>query len=141
MKATASRAFIDEVRRRAADRSQKDLALAIGRTQPFVSQLLSGKRVNITLETAASLSAALGISLDRVVARHMHRKSKRLTAAQLWLLDPPPGSKAAKAKAFGVDLTLNARLLGLTTEQRIAELRHALRSLRAIDGKRSRTRV
>jgi transcriptional regulator with XRE-family HTH domain len=133
MKLTISRAFVDEVRRKAANRSQKDLAIAVGRTQPFVSQLLSGKRVNISLETAVSLGAALGISLDGLAAKRVRQQPKLLSNAQRWLLDPPPGSKAAAARAFGVDLTLNARLLGLTVEQRLAELRHAVQSLRSID--------
>jgi hypothetical protein len=89
---------------------------------------LSEKRTNISQENGGPLSRAES-SEDRIVGRHMRRNAQRLTAAQRWLLDPPPGSKAAAAKAFGIDLTLNARLLGLTPEERIAEMQNAVRSL------------
>lgn len=42
------------------------------------------------------------------------------------LLNPPPGSKIAAAKEFGVDLTLLARNLRLTPEQRIDEMLQAV---------------
>lgn len=42
------------------------------------------------------------------------------------LLNPRPGSKIAAAKKFGIDLTLLARNLRLTPEQRIDEMLQAV---------------
>jgi len=42
------------------------------------------------------------------------------------LLNPPPNSKIAAAKEFGVDLTLLARNLRLTPEERINEMLQAV---------------
>ena len=39
-----------------------------------------------------------------------------------YLLNPPPGSKAAEARDFGIDLTLTIENLRLTAEQRVREL-------------------
>jgi len=44
------------------------------------------------------------------------------------LLNPMPGSKIAAAKEFGIDLTLLARKLKLTPEQRLEELQQAMYS-------------
>ena len=38
------------------------------------------------------------------------------------LLDPPPGSAAARAAEFGIDLTLTLEHLRLTPEERIRKL-------------------
>jgi hypothetical protein len=51
-----------------------------------------------------------------------------------YLLNPPPGSAAERAKEFGIDLTLTVENLKLTLEQRIRRLnawREAIRELRA----------
>jgi hypothetical protein len=51
-----------------------------------------------------------------------------------YLLNPPPGSAAERAKEFGIDLTLTVENLKLTLEQRIRRLnawREAVRELRA----------
>ncbi len=53
---------------------------------------------------------------------------------EAWLLNPPPGSKAAAARDFGVDLTLTIENLRLTPEERIRRLdalREAAREIRA----------
>jgi len=39
--------------------------------------------------------------------------------------DPPPGSKIAAAKEYGVDLTLLLRRLGMTPPERVQELEAA----------------
>lgn len=39
-----------------------------------------------------------------------------------WLLNPPPGSKAAAARDFGIDLTLTLHNLQLTPQQRLEKL-------------------
>jgi len=51
-----------------------------------------------------------------------------------WLRNPPPGSKAAAARDFGIDLTLTIENLRLTPEERIRQLdalREAAREIRA----------
>ncbi len=44
------------------------------------------------------------------------------------MLNPRPGSKAAAAKEFGIDLTLLLRQLKLTPEQRLMELQQEMES-------------
>ncbi|HSK73991.1 MAG TPA: hypothetical protein VK892_19990 [Pyrinomonadaceae bacterium] len=44
------------------------------------------------------------------------------------LLNPPPNGKIAAAKEFGIDLTLLARKLRLTPEERLEELQQAMES-------------
>ncbi len=46
--------------------------------------------------------------------------------------NPRPGSKIAEAKAFGIDLTLNVRRLGLTPTERLEELQSFNRFLEEI---------
>ena len=40
--------------------------------------------------------------------------------------NPPPGSKIAAAKEFGIDLTLNLHSLSLTPDERVANLEGAV---------------
>jgi hypothetical protein len=40
--------------------------------------------------------------------------------------NPPPGSKIAAAKEFGIDLTLNLRSLAFSPEERVREMEGAL---------------
>lgn len=47
---------------------------------------------------------------------------KELRDWERHLLDPPPGSKAAEARDFGIDLTLTVGNLRLTAEERVREL-------------------
>jgi hypothetical protein len=59
------------------------------------------------------------------------------------VLNPPKGSKLEAAKKYGVDLTLNLRLLALTPNERVKEHDRALRlalDLRAA-GERARLRA
>jgi hypothetical protein len=43
-----------------------------------------------------------------------------------YFLNPPPGSAAARAVEFGIDLTLTLENLRLTPEERIRKLDHRL---------------
>jgi hypothetical protein len=45
------------------------------------------------------------------------------------LLDPRPGSAAAAARDFGIDLTLLIGRLKLTPQERLNDLQRAMRSL------------
>ncbi len=48
--------------------------------------------------------------------------------ARQLVLNPPPNSKIAAAKEFGIDLTLLLRKLTLTPEQRLDELQQTMES-------------
>lgn len=43
-----------------------------------------------------------------------------------WLLNPPPGTAAAAARDFGIDLTLLIRRLRLSPEERLDELQRVI---------------
>jgi hypothetical protein len=45
------------------------------------------------------------------------------------LLNPPPGSAAARAREFGIDLTLLIGRLRLTPEERLDDLQRVMRDL------------
>jgi hypothetical protein len=45
------------------------------------------------------------------------------------LLNPPPGSAAARARDFGIDLTLLIERLRLTPEERLNDLQRVIRAL------------
>ena len=45
------------------------------------------------------------------------------------LLNPPPGSAAARARDFGIDLTLLIGQLRLTPEERLDDLQRVMRDL------------
>ncbi len=49
------------------------------------------------------------------------------------LLNPPPNSKIAQAKEFGIDLTLLLRNLRLTPQQRVDELQQLLLDFAQLD--------
>ena len=49
---------------------------------------------------------------------------KRDTEAHL--LNPPPGSAAARARDFGIDLTLTLQRLRLTPDERVRQLQRAM---------------
>jgi hypothetical protein len=46
----------------------------------------------------------------------------RLARAEEWLRNPPPGSRAAAAREFGIDLTLLIEQLRLTPAERARKL-------------------
>jgi hypothetical protein len=55
------------------------------------------------------------------MTRKRHRRLYQL------ICNPPPGSKIAAAKEFGIDLTLTLRNLTLTPAERLANMERALR--------------
>jgi hypothetical protein len=50
-------------------------------------------------------------------------------SAEEFLLNPPPGSAAARARDFGIDLTLLIQRLRLTPEERLDDLQRVMRDL------------
>ena len=56
-------------------------------------------------------------------------------------LNPKPGSAAARARDFGVDLSLTLSNLRLTPEQRLERLERARELLQEIQAARGRGRV
>ena len=54
--------------------------------------------------------------------------NEQVEKARQLILNPPPNSKIAAAKEFGIDLTLLLRKLTLTPEQRLDELQQTMES-------------
>jgi len=52
------------------------------------------------------------------------------TEEELWLIEPKPGTAAARARDFGVDLSLTVGNLRLSPEERIKQLDRYLESLK-----------
>ena len=50
------------------------------------------------------------------------------------LLNPPPGSAAARARDFGIDLTLTLQRLRLTPDERVRQLQRAMIEIENIRG-------
>jgi hypothetical protein len=50
------------------------------------------------------------------------------------LLNPPPGSAAARARDFGIDLTLTLQRLRLTPDERVRQLQSAMIEMEKIRG-------
>ena len=50
------------------------------------------------------------------------------------LLNPPPGSAAARARDFGIDLTLTLQRLRLTPDERLRQLQRAMIEIENIRG-------
>ena len=50
------------------------------------------------------------------------------------LLNPPPGSAAARARDFGIDLTLTLQRLRLTPDERVRQLQRVMMEAEAIRG-------
>lgn len=57
---------------------------------------------------------------------------------EAFLIDPKPGSAAARAREFGVDLTLTLSNLRLTPEQRLLRLEQARELLKEIQTARTK---
>lgn len=49
-----------------------------------------------------------------------------------YLLNPPPGSAAARARDFGIDLTLTLQRLRLTPDERLRQLQRAMDEIEAM---------
>jgi hypothetical protein len=54
------------------------------------------------------------------------------TEAERWLIEPKPGTAAARARDFGADLSLTVRNLRLTPEERIKQLDSHLDGIREL---------
>jgi hypothetical protein len=54
------------------------------------------------------------------------------TEREHWLIDPKPGSAAARARDFGIDLSLTVSNLRLTPEERIRNLDRRSEQLRTV---------
>ena len=54
------------------------------------------------------------------------------TEAERWLIEPKPGTAAARARDFGVDLSLTVSNLRLTPEERIKQLDNHLDGMREL---------
>jgi len=65
----------------------------------------------------------------RILAEMTDARTDRL--AEL-ISNPPPGSKIEAAIQFGVDLTLNLKILQLTPDERVREMERALRFMEAL---------
>lgn len=55
------------------------------------------------------------------------------TEAERWLIEPKPGTAAARARDFGIDLSLTVSNLRLTPHERVKQLdefQHEMRLLR-----------
>jgi hypothetical protein len=54
------------------------------------------------------------------------------TEQERWLIEPKPGTAAAAARDFGIDLSLTVANLRLTPEQRIKQLDDHLDGIKAL---------
>jgi hypothetical protein len=54
------------------------------------------------------------------------------TEQEMWLIDPKPGTKAAAARDFGIDLSLTVSNLRLTPEERIRQLDNHVDGIREL---------
>ena len=59
---------------------------------------------------------------------------ERLARAEEWLRNPPPGSRAAAAREYGIDLTLLITQLRLTPAERAEKLQRAARVIDKVRG-------
>lgn len=54
------------------------------------------------------------------------------TEQEMWLIDPKPGTAAAAARDFGIDLSLTVGNLRLTPEERIKKLDNHVDGIREL---------
>jgi hypothetical protein len=54
------------------------------------------------------------------------------TEAERWLIEPRPGTAAARARDFGIDLSLTVSNLRLTPEERIRQLDNHVDGMREL---------
>jgi hypothetical protein len=54
------------------------------------------------------------------------------TEAERWLIEPKPGTAAARARDFGIDLSLTVSNLRLTPEERIRQLDNHVDGMREL---------
>ncbi len=64
-----------------------------------------------------------------------------MTTAEDKLRNPPPGSRIAVARDFGIDLTLLIERLRKTPEERVRDLQQAIEGLEKIRGKARRAQA
>lgn len=120
--------------------SQSELARRSKVSRPIISALESG-RGNPSLRVLERLAKAIGCGVGDLlkppgrlrrsadedfrrqsVGEKRYSRSGRKPSLKSWLQNPPPQSKTAAAKAFGVDVTLLAENLALSPEQRLGKL-------------------
>lgn len=58
----------------------------------------------------------------------------RLARAEEWLRNPPPGSRTAAARDYGIDLTLLIEQLRRSPEERLRDLENSANSLEPLRG-------
>ena len=74
----------------------------------------------LKLELTRSVLMALSRFPDSAKLKAMDKVE--YTEAERWLIEPKPGTAAARARDFGVDLSLTVSNLRLTPEQRVRQL-------------------
>jgi hypothetical protein len=70
----------------------------------------------------------------RIGARKLVRVLVMNRHVEAHLLNPPPGSAAARAREFGIDLTLTVQRLRLTPDERVRQLQRAMLEMESIRG-------
>lgn len=117
--------------------SQEVLAKHAGLSRQLLSAI-EQRKANPTLSVLTRIAGALKTDVGEIVGSAHREKSRKKTVPYsragrkpsylTWLANPPPGSKAAKARDFGIDLTLIAGSMQLTPGERLAKSSGAARS-------------
>lgn len=120
--------------------SQAELARRCGVSRPAISSIEQG-RGNPTLSVIDRACAALGVRPTELLkppaqrlsaARAAYSRAGRKPSFRNWLLHPPPGSKTAAARDFGVDLSLLIENLSLTLPERVRKMEAAASTIAAL---------